>query len=181
MRRHSEITAESAASISQAAAGPGVLCPALDCQPPVGVFDPRRQAPDPVVVIATQDAIDIAAFSVVDVAAHHAVQEARTRLSRDRGLKVVDSADVADGEPDLAFQAPRQADRKFQTRTFVSRGTPHTAPDAVESVFEGGRDQLSIDGAAENRPSWTLSAGTANVGFTAGISKQCAGSCGSRC
>ena len=77
-----------------------------DFEPAVVVLDQRRQALDPVAVVAVQDALDLADLGVVDVAADDAVGTEATRLARDRHLELVD---VADRALDLVFQVARQA------------------------------------------------------------------------
>ena len=64
--------------------------PAHDAQFAVGGFDERRQAFDPVAVVAVEDAVDVANLGLVDVAADDAVETAAARLARERLLEARD-------------------------------------------------------------------------------------------
>jgi len=70
------------------------------------VLDQRRQALDPVAVVAVEDAVDLAHLGVVDVAADHAMRAAAARFACDGDLEVVD---VADRALDLVLQVARKA------------------------------------------------------------------------
>ena len=62
---------------------------------PSSVSTERRQALDPVAVVAVEDAVDLADLGLVDVAADDAVEAAALRLVRDRRLERRDVADTA--------------------------------------------------------------------------------------
>ena len=61
--------------------------PAHDAQFAVGGFDERGQTFHPVAVVAVHDAVDVANFGLVDVAADDAVEAAALGLPRERFLE----------------------------------------------------------------------------------------------
>ncbi len=81
------------------------LCRTISSRPSC-VLHQRRQALDPVAVVAVQHAVDVAHLGVVDVAADDALHAAPARLARDRDFEV---ADVADRALDLELEVLRQA------------------------------------------------------------------------
>ena len=83
----------------------GNIVPVENPELAVEGLDERRQAFDPVAVVAVEHAVDIANFGLVDVAADDAVETALARLAGDRFLE---RRDVADRVLDFVLEKLRQ-------------------------------------------------------------------------
>ena len=109
-----------------------------------GVLDQRRQALDPIAVVAVQRAVDHAHLGMVDVAADHAVHAAPACLARDRSF--VDSYIAAyyyDNEADLLDWIAKN--RHQYALHHVRAGAP---PAAVVGVQ--GHERIVAAGIAHN-------------------------------
>ena len=73
----------------------------------VGVLDQGRQTFDPIAIVAVQNAVDIANFSVVNMSAHHAIESVFGRLGGHGHFKVIDETDgLFDFELEVGRQRP---------------------------------------------------------------------------
>ncbi|NJZ82794.1 hypothetical protein GO280_01406 [Ralstonia solanacearum] len=95
------------------------MCPVDDLQLALHRFDQRREALDPVAVVAVELAVDLADLGLVDVPADHAVAAAPARLV---GHHALERVDVVDRVLHLVLQVLRQRP--------VRESQPHA--DAVE-------------------------------------------------
>ncbi len=107
------------------------------------MLDQRRQALDPVAVVAVQHTFDLADLGVVDVAADHALHAAPSSFTGHRGLEV---ADVAHRPLDLELEVARQAPvRQAQPRAQRIEGAVDLQRELVGRIAEVGQPLGALD------------------------------------